>query len=63
MQSTKIAAMDALIDPEKHFDTSGKSPAFAREASEGCHAEAQSGEGGRSHELRLGTPSELAYHR
>jgi hypothetical protein len=27
MQSRKIAAMGAWIDPEKHFDTSGKSPA------------------------------------
>jgi hypothetical protein len=62
MQSRKIAAMGAWIDPEKHFDTSGKSPAFAREASEGCHAEAQLGEGGRGRELWLRMPSEVTYH-
>jgi hypothetical protein len=63
MQSRKIATMGALIDPEQHFYTSGKSPAFAREASEGCRAEPRLGEGGHSRELRLGTPSEFAYHR
>jgi len=37
-------------------------PAFAREASEGCRAEAHLGEGGRGRELRLGKPA-CDHHR